>query len=155
MYIFVKKIDIMDKVKIEFPEGFTFSTNISVRVTDLNYGAHLGNDAMLSLLHEARVQFLLWMGCKSEADIGNGRGIIMRDVAIQYRSEVHYGQLLEISVLAVITGDFSFDIYYKVYNTSTGREAARAKTGIVSFDYAAKKPVEVPASFVQSLKSKV
>jgi acyl-CoA thioester hydrolase len=144
----------MEKIKIEFPRGFAFSTCISVRVTDLNYGAHLGNDAMLSIIHEARVQYLLWLGCKSEADIGDGRGIIMRDVAIQYRSEVHYAQVLEISVVAVSTGDFSFDIYYKVYNTSTGKEAARAKTGIVCFDYVAKKPAEVPATFLASLDTK-
>ncbi|MCC5930513.1 MAG: thioesterase family protein [Cyclobacteriaceae bacterium] len=144
----------MEKIKIEFPKEFVFSTTISVRVTDLNYGAHLGNDTMLSLIHEARVQYLHWLGCKGEADIGDNKGIIMRDVAIQYRSEVHYANLLEISVAAVGTGDFSFDLYYKVHNSSTGKEAARAKSGIVCFDYVAKKPAAVPTTFLKSLESK-
>ena len=48
----------MARIKIAVPPQFTFSTQIPVRITDINYGGHLGNDALLALLHEARVQFL-------------------------------------------------------------------------------------------------
>ena len=33
----------MGRVKLELPETFSFSTELTVRVTDLNYGGHLGN----------------------------------------------------------------------------------------------------------------
>ena len=52
----------MTRIKIELPETYLFSTEIPVRITDLNYGNHLGNDAILSLLHEARVRFLAYYG---------------------------------------------------------------------------------------------
>ena len=48
----------MPRVKVALPATFPFRTEIPVRITDLNYGGHLGNDALLGLLHEARVHFL-------------------------------------------------------------------------------------------------
>jgi acyl-CoA thioesterase FadM len=48
----------MARIKLQLPQQFIFSTLIPVRITDINYGNHVGNDAILSLLHEARMQFL-------------------------------------------------------------------------------------------------
>ena len=48
----------MPKTKLLLPERFPFTVEIPVRITDLNYGGHVGNDSMLSLIHEIRVQFL-------------------------------------------------------------------------------------------------
>ena len=44
----------MARVKLDM-EGvaFVFRTELDVRITDINYGRHVGNDAMLGLLHEA------------------------------------------------------------------------------------------------------
>ena len=52
----------MPRVKVTLPESFLFTVELPIRITDLNYGAHLGNDALLSLLHEARVKFLAHLG---------------------------------------------------------------------------------------------
>ena len=48
----------MARVKIDLPQAFQFQTEIQVRISDINYGGHLGNDALLALLQEARVQML-------------------------------------------------------------------------------------------------
>ncbi|MEC9409439.1 MAG: hypothetical protein VYD52_03175, partial [Pseudomonadota bacterium] len=48
----------MARVNLELPDVFTFSTHLTVRVSDINYGNHLGNDRMISLLHEARLRYL-------------------------------------------------------------------------------------------------
>ncbi len=48
----------MARIKLELPEHFEFTTRIPIRITDINYGGHAGNDSMLSIIHEARVQFL-------------------------------------------------------------------------------------------------
>ena len=48
----------MAKVKIELPEDFIFKTEIPVRISDINYGGHLGNDSLLSIVQESRVKFL-------------------------------------------------------------------------------------------------
>ena len=46
----------MARVEIELPEQFPFATEIPIRISDINYGNHLGNDAVLSLAQEARVR---------------------------------------------------------------------------------------------------
>ena len=48
----------MARVKLEVPSTFSFQTTIPIRITDVNYGGHVGNDSILSILHEIRIQFL-------------------------------------------------------------------------------------------------
>jgi acyl-CoA thioesterase FadM len=48
----------MPRIKLKPLSEYSFHTDIVVRTTDLNYGGHLGNDKLLSLIHEARVAFL-------------------------------------------------------------------------------------------------
>jgi acyl-CoA thioester hydrolase len=135
----------MARIKIPLPDTFDYSTTIPVRITDVNYGGHLGNDAMLSILHEARMQFLNHLGY-SEGDI-EGSGIIMADSAVVYKSEAFYGDVLRIEVAAVEFQNMGCDIVYRVTNDARGSEVARAKTGIVFFDYSARKPVRMPDAF--------
>ncbi len=140
----------MSRIQINFPPQHHFETEIKVRITDLNYGGHLGNDSVLSLLHEARVRYLKSFGY-TEKDV-EGVGIIMGDVAIQFKSEAFYGERLKIEITA---GDFSrvsFDIYYRV--STGGREVALAKTGIVFYNYEKKKVAAVPENFRKKMESK-
>ena len=130
----------MSKIKIEIPAAFSFQTTIPVRITDLNYGGHVGNDSILSIMHEARMQFLKHYGY-TEMDFG-GTGLIMSDVGIEFKNEVFYGDSIIASVCA---GDFSkvsFEIFYK-FETEQ-HVIALAKTGMVCFDYSRKKIVSIP-----------
>lgn len=141
----------MARIKLEMPTQFVFSANLPIRITDLNYGNHVGNDSVLSLLHEARVQFLQWAGY-SELDLA-GVGLIMADVAIEFRQEIFYGDRLEVKMVA---GDFTrvgFDIYYRIekYNKEGNALAVQAKTGMVCFDYTKKKVTAVPEAVATKL----
>ncbi len=144
----------MPRIKIDLPDNFFFITTLSVRITDINYGGHLGNDAMLSLIHEARVQFLIHHGY-TEMQIGSA-SLIMSDVAIEFKAEAFYGDVLSASVTA---GDFSragFDLYYKFTKVEGDKTVviAKAKTGMVCYDYSAKKLVAVPdEAIIQFSKS--
>ena len=71
----------MNRIKLSLPELFSFSINMQIRVTDLNYGGHVGNDTVLSLLQEARQQFLASKGFK-ELDI-EGFVLIMADAVVE------------------------------------------------------------------------
>jgi acyl-CoA thioesterase FadM len=48
----------MARIKLTLPSAFGFKTQIPVRIQDLNYGNHVSNDAILSIMHEARMQYL-------------------------------------------------------------------------------------------------
>ena len=132
----------MPRVKVSLPTSFGFTTALPVRITDLNYGAHLGNDALLSLLHEARVQFLAHLGT-AEFDPATKLGFIMADVAIEYKGEAFYGDVLTIRMAADDLNKYGFDLMYLVENQG-GREVARAKTGMLCFDYTTRKLRALP-----------
>ena len=137
----------MARVKLELPETFVFSTEMPLRIGDINYGGHLGNDSVLGLVHDARVRFLRANGF-SEIDIG-GVGLILSDAVVMYRAEAFYGDVITIDVAV---GDFwraGCDIFSRLSNQSSGVEVARVKTGIVFFDYDKRKTTSVPAVFQQ------
>lgn len=52
----------MSSLKSQLPSQFSFHCDIALRITDLNYGGHVGNDRIMALLQEARVQFLAQKG---------------------------------------------------------------------------------------------
>lgn len=137
----------MARIKIDLPEHFVFETEIPVRISDINYGGHLGNDAILSIAHEARIRFLADLGY-SEKNIEN-MSIILGDAAIAFRHESYYGDVLLISIAV---GDFSsrgFELLYRMLRKADGKEIARVKTGQVFFDYKTKKIAKVPEAFRQ------
>lgn len=133
----------MARVKVELPAKFSFTATLPVRITDLNYGAHLGNDALLGLLHEARVQLLAYLGL-TEFDPATRLGFIMADVAVEYKAEAFYGDVLAIGMGLADPHKYGFDIGYQVKNQH-GKEVARAKTGMLAFDYTTRKLRVLPA----------
>jgi len=134
----------MARVKVALPEIFSFSCSIPVRITDLNYGGHVGNDAILSIIHEARMQFL-HQHKYSEIDFA-GTGMIMADVMIEFKNELFYGETVHASVTVGEISKIGFELYYKLEKkTSDGTKAiAFAKTGMICYDYTKKKIANMP-----------
>jgi acyl-CoA thioesterase FadM len=137
----------MARVKLQLPENFHYSTQVDVRISDINYGGHLGNDSVLSLIHEARVRFLA-SNDFSEKDIG-GVGIIMSDTIIVYSSEGFYGDKIQIDVAVDDISNTGCDIYYRLTNADSKNEIAKAKTGIAFYDYTSKKISRIPKIFLE------
>jgi len=135
----------MPRIKFDLPNNFHFSTEIPLRITDINYGGHLGNDAVLSLAHEARIRFFREHGW-TEFDVG-GAGIIMADAAIMFKAEGFYGDVLLIEIAVDDMTELGCDLLYRLTSKESAKEIARVKTGIVFFDYKSRKPTRVPESF--------
>ena len=135
----------MARIQIELPERFSFATEIQIYINHINYGNHLDNSAMLALVSEARVRFFKALAY-SELDV-EGLGIIVADVAAQYKSEAFHG---EIMVVEMIAGDFNkygCDLLWRLSDKLSGREVSRGKHGIMFFDYRLRKPAPVPPAF--------
>jgi acyl-CoA thioester hydrolase len=134
----------MPKAKLTLPQHFPFTAVIPVRITDLNYGGHVGNDSVLSLIHEIRVQFLRSHGY-TELDLA-GVGLIMADVSIEFKGEIFYGDILEASVAAAEFSRVGFELYYKLTKKSGDKwvPVVFARTAMICYDYAQKKIVSVP-----------
>jgi len=134
----------MARIKIDLPHTFPFSVSIPIRITDINYGGHVGNDTVLSLIHEARVQFLQHHGYK-ELEI-EGIGLIMSDAGIEFKLELFYGDTIKVSVSPADFTRIGFDLYYKLEKETDGKTivVATAKTGMICYDYSLKKIVKIP-----------
>lgn len=142
----------MPRVRLKQLDQYPFSTKIVVRVTDLNYGGHLGNDSLLSLVHEARVAFLDIHGF-SELDCG-GVSLTMGDAAIAYQGEAYAGDELIIEVAAGEPSKSGFRLFYRLTRSSDGQKIALAETGMVCFDYKAKKIKPLPKAVEDICTSK-
>ncbi|MGA9539404.1 MAG: thioesterase family protein [Desulfobacterales bacterium] len=142
----------MARIELNLPDNFSFSTDVRVRISDINYGNHLGNDALLSLVHEARLQFLQSRGF-SELDI-DGCGLILTDAVIVYKSQGFHGDLLTILAAVDDFNKYGCDFFFKVIQKNSGKEVARAKTGIVFFDYNRQKMVPVPSAFLDAFRKR-
>lgn len=138
----------MPRLTIQLPKKFAFTTSLKTRITDINYGNHLGSDTYLSYIHEARVRYLQSLGYKHELDI-EGVAFFVSDSAIIYKNEITYGQTIDIDVVASDFREVSFDFYFRMKCLETGKEVAHAKTGMVALDYATRKLRSVPVQFRQ------
>lgn len=134
----------MSRITITLPESFSFRCELPVRISDLNYGGHVGNDAMLTLMQEARVLYYRHLGFQSELHLHGTVGQVIADVAVVYKSEAFYGDVLVVEIAAVDFTRVGFDLMYRITNRDTGREVALGKTGIVCFDYSHRKVVSIP-----------
>ena len=137
----------MAHLKIELPEEISFSTIIPIRITDLNYGGHVGNDIVLTLFHEARMQFLGHHGA-SEMDFG-GAGLIMRNVAIEFKKEIFYGDAVKVYLGVSNFSKVSFDVFYKMVKGNDEIIVALGQTGMVCYNYQSKKIVSVPEEMLK------
>ncbi|MGO1500674.1 MAG: thioesterase family protein [Marinobacter sp.] len=136
----------MARIKLSFPDDvFCFETRMQVRTTDINGANHLGNDALVSMLSEARAQFLLSYGMP-EGDSG-GKSIIVTDLATMYQSESFFPEMLRFEVGLMDFNKYGGDFVFRVTKAESGRPVARAKYGFVFFDYQQKKVVPMPESF--------
>ncbi|MFD0999928.1 acyl-CoA thioesterase [Ohtaekwangia kribbensis] len=142
----------MARIQITLPDAFIFTTELTVRASDLNYGAHVGNDSVLTIMQEARIVLYRTLGFKDEISFEGSTGQIIADAAIQYKSEAFLGDRLTVKIAIDEFTRFGFDMYYLLENTETGKEVARGKTGIVCFDYEKRKIAAIPEILLQKLK---
>jgi len=131
--------------KLKLPKTFTFETEITVQVSDINYAGHLGNDKILSFIHEARVRFLKQFKF-TELDV-DGVGTIMVHAIIIYKAEAFHGDILKIGVAPGNFHKLGCDFFYRLTNKETGKEVARAETGLIFFDYEKQQMVSMPEKF--------
>jgi acyl-CoA thioester hydrolase len=123
-------------------EGFDFVHRETVRFRDLDSLGHVNNAVFLTYLEEARIAYLVPLGAEAS-------DMILARVEIDFRAPLRMGDELEIGVRPARVGSKSFDLEYEVHSGST--LAAEAKTVLVSYDYATRRPVELPESWREAL----
>ena len=144
----------MARIKIDLPPKFSFSTNIPIRITDINFGGHVGNETILSIVHEVRAKFFQHLGY-DELNFW-GVGTIMSDVAIEYKDQIYYGDEVLASVAVGEITKVAFDLFYKLEKRSADGKlstVALAKTWMVCYDYDLKKVAAIPEKAIDKITS--
>jgi len=132
-------------------DGVTLhSVSLDVRVTDLNYGNHLGNDAVLGYLHQGRASLLDAFGWR-EADVG-GVGLIMRSCQIDFLAEGFLFDELRLDVGLTMMGRARCQFAYRLVRLAGAVVIATATTEMAFFDYETRKAARAPIQFVQRLQ---
>ena len=143
----------MARIKIDMPDNLIATVIVPVRITDINYGNHVGNHAFVMILHEARMQWLQSHGY-TELNIEGSIGVIMSDLSIEFKSESFYQDQIEVAIYAAEITKVSFELYYQLFVQRGNNKIllANAKTGMVCYDYAAKKVAGIPEKLLEILK---
>lgn len=132
--------------------NFRFSTEIDIRISDINYGGHLGNDRYLSIFQDARLRYLKQFGY-SEMDIGENTSLIMKQAHIEFKAEAFWDDRLMVSIRIVKIKPIKFMIeYLMVKDDNQAKVVATGYTEMVGFDYQSRKVKKLPAKFVQDIQ---
>ncbi|MGV3666296.1 MAG: acyl-CoA thioesterase [Leptospira bouyouniensis] len=143
----------MPRIVIDIPTHLVYETSLSVRISDINFAGHLAHDAILTLTHECRARFFHSHGW-TEINV-EGKGIVVSDVAIVYKSEAFFPDDLRMQLFVDQISKKSLDMVYVITHKNDGKEIARAKTAIVFFDYAERKACSIPDIFLKAIENKV
>ena len=135
----------MPRIKLPLPSKIDFEMCLTLRVSDMNYGGHMGNDSVLTIVHEARVQFLQSLGLE-ERDF-YGFSLLMADSAVVYKKEAFYGDDVIIQISVSELYKYGFELFYLIKDVDSNLEVARVKTGLVCYNHNDKKLSTLPAGF--------
>lgn len=117
-----------------------------VRFRDLDALGHVNNAVFLTYIESARFAYLRHLGAAATLEDMN---IIVARIEIDFRAPVRFGEEVEVSVRVSRFGDKSFDLEHELRVGET--VVAEAKTVLVTYDYAERRPVEIPAAWREKL----
>jgi acyl-CoA thioester hydrolase len=139
----------MPRTKIDEQPTYEFTGTVTLQPRDINYGGHLGNDSVVSLIGTARASMLHVLGL-SEGNLGDGKtGYIMGDLSVNYKAE---GFLFDELQVGTHIGEMSRTGFRFFHRISKGQTLiALAETGMVAFDYTTRKIAHVPDTLIEAL----
>ena len=124
--------------------AFLYSHKIEVRFRDCDPLGHVNNAAYLTYLEQARLFYWKSLWGFGDDHATGSPGVIMARAEIDYRLPARYGQTLEVRIDLAAVGKTSFTYDYEVVDEQD-RVVASARTVQVMYDYAAARPVPIPA----------
>ncbi len=139
----------MPRTKLLEQEVYEFQSSFQVRPQDINYGGHVGNDNLISLVGAARAYLFHSMGL-SELDLGDRQtGIIIADLVVNYKAEAFLFDELLIDTHIGEIAPKGFRMFHRIRKEM--KLIALVETGFVAYSYATKQASPIPASFLKCL----
>src|ERR1051325_7842306 len=124
------------------PTDFPFSHRLEVRFRDCDAMGHANHAVYFTYLEQCR--YALWRQLSGSTGLP-GTGTIMAHAECDYRAPAFMNDALDVRVKVSEVGHSSFTLIYEIANAATGQFLANAKTVLVTFDYAKKQAMPIPA----------
>jgi acyl-CoA thioester hydrolase len=126
------------------PSDFKLTVDIQVRFRDTDAMGHINNAVYLAYLELARMAY--WVKISESHDYSKVNFILGR-VQIEYKSPGKLGDSLVVGVRCPEIRGASFDFEYLVWEKSSLRLIAEARTTQVMYDYRQAKPMRLPQEY--------
>jgi len=123
---------------------------LEVKIGDIGYGNHMGNDKALLFFHDARIKMFNSIGFE-ELNIGNNTGIVVSEAHVYYYKEVFLYDVLEATLEVDEITPTSFFLNYEFTRQSDSKIVLKGSTKIIAFDYATKKVAKIPDEFLSKI----
>jgi acyl-CoA thioester hydrolase len=121
-------------------DDFAYRHRMPVRFRDCDAMGHVNHAVYFTYLEQCRLTF--WREVTGDAS-PHMRVIIAR-AECNYRAPARFGDELEVGMKVGDIGRSSFSLQYEITDVESGRLVATGQTVMVSYDYAASRPVPLP-----------
>jgi len=123
-------------------DEFRHRTALQVRFRDIDAFGHVNNAVFFSYVELARIRYLLDV---LQPDTGFDRlPLILARVELDYRSPIEFGEEVTVETRVDRIGHTSFGMRHRMTAGPDGRLVGEVQTVLVTYDYAAARPMPVP-----------
>jgi len=140
----------MPRVTLVEQPAYEHTYTMMVRVTDINHAGHLGNEALLGLVHEARTHFLKALNFDTIVGSQQPAGLIIADMAVNFKAEGFAHEEVSVDSQIDEPGQKSFRLFHRIRRG--GQVIALVETGMVAYSYSARQVTNLPCGFLSALQ---
>jgi acyl-CoA thioester hydrolase len=138
------------EVRLPDPDRWTVVSPLRPRFRDTDAMGHINNAVYVTYLEVARQEY--WRAFRGEDDY-RAVPFILAHVDIDFRSEAHMDEALELCIRCSHVSARSFGFDYAIREAKSRRLVAEAHTVQVCYDYAKKAVVSCPDELRARLES--
>ena len=132
---------------------YHFYHPIEVRYGDLDPQGHVNNAKHLTYFEQARIAYKIKLGLFTKDQSFVEIGVILADIHITYFEPIYYGQNIKVGVHAARLGNKSMTWEQNIVDDDTGKELAKGKVILVTYDYQNEKPVPIPQEWREKIST--
>jgi acyl-CoA thioester hydrolase len=131
---------------------YRFYHPVEVRYGDLDPQGHVNNARHLTYFEQARVAYLIELGLFTKNQSFMEIGVILADVHITYLAPIYFGQNIKVGVHIAKMGNKSMTWEQNIVDADSGKELAKGKVVMVTYDYRAERTINIPHEWREKIK---
>lgn len=127
-------------------ETFACATPVAIRFRDLDALGHVNNAVYFTFMEIARVEYFRQIGLLKSGEFP-APFFIIAEATCQFKAPIDLATALVVQARVSRLGNSSFDMEYRFVDEVSGAVLAAGRTVQVTFDYAARRSVPLPAEW--------